>query len=52
MRKAILLILAGAVALAGFFGVPEAMEGLAQLAAFALLVVFVVLMVSHLAEDR
>lgn len=53
MRKAILcLILAIAAALVGFAGVPESLEGLVQLGFFALLVVFVVLMVSHLAEDR
>ena len=53
MRIAItILVLAALVALIAFLGVPESMEGVAQLGFFALLVVIVVLMVSHLAEDR
>jgi uncharacterized membrane protein YtjA (UPF0391 family) len=53
MRNAIIcLALAFAVALVGFVDVPEAMEGLVQVGFFALLVVFVVLMVRHLAEDH
>ena len=53
MRTAILfLILSLAVGLVGFFGVAERMEAVIQLAFFCCLVVFVVLMVRHLAQDR
>lgn len=46
------LILSITVALVGLLGVPEPMEGLVQLTFFSLLVVFVVLMVRYLAQDR
>ena len=53
MQSAILmLVLSITVALIGFLGVPEPMEGVVQLAFFSLLVVFVVLMVRYLAQDR
>ena len=53
MQSALLaLMLAVGVALAGMTGVPEAMQGIVQLAFFSLLVVFVVLMVRYLAQDR
>lgn len=53
MQKTILpLILAVLAALLGYFGVPRALEGVAQFGFFILLVVFIVLMISHLAEDR
>ena len=42
----------GLAAVVGYFGVPQALEGIAQFAFFILLVVFIVLMISHLAEDR
>jgi uncharacterized membrane protein YtjA (UPF0391 family) len=52
MRKPILcLTLALIVALVAFIGVPEPMKGVAEVGLFALLVVFVVLMISHLVED-
>ena len=46
------LVLSIMVALVGFLGVPEPMEGVVQLAFFSLLVVFVVLMVRYMAQDR
>lgn len=53
MRRAIFcLILALVLAPVAFVDVPRALEGIVQIGLFALLVVFVVLMVSHLAEDH
>lgn len=53
MQRAVLcLLLTIAVAVIGFAGVPETLEWVIQLAFFSLLVVFVYLMVRHLAQDR
>jgi uncharacterized membrane protein YtjA (UPF0391 family) len=53
MQGAILtLILTIAVALVGFIGVPEPLEGVVQVAFFLLLVIFVILMVRYIARDR
>lgn len=52
MRRLILCLTVALVALIALIGVPKAVEGLVQFGFFALLVVFVVLMVRHLAEDR
>jgi hypothetical protein len=53
MRSSILcLVLALIVAVVALIDVPKSLEGLAEVGAFAVLVVFVVLMVRYLAEDR
>ena len=46
------LVVTIGVALVGLFGVPEAMEGIVQLAFFSLVVVFVILVIDYLVRDR